>query len=366
MNDFTREPPDLQDAMAKACERVIRSGRYILGQELEAFEQQWSEICGARYGIGVANGMDAIEIALRCLNIGPGDEVITTSVTAFASVLSIIRAGATPVIADIDPASGLMSIESVSRCLSRRTRAIILVHLYGQIRVMDSWVNFCREWNIHLIEDCAQSHLAEWRGKRAGSFGIAAAFSFYPTKNLGALGDAGMIVTSDATIASNAKKLRNYGQTSRYYHDVCGLNSRLDEIQAAILRVRLPYLTRWTEARQAAARYYTRFLSNALLHVLEPPEEAENHVYHLFVVLSEYREKVRKLLESSGVQTEIHYPVVSHHQRAIELSGLYRKDPLGLDCSVAFARECFSLPCNPWLTEADLESVVGLCNRLPD
>src|SRR5439155_2772425 len=195
MNDFKAEPAELHAAMSVASARVFASGWYVLGNEVKAFEQRWADACGARHCVGVANGMDAIELALRGLDIGPGAEVITTPMTAFATVLAILRAGAEPVLADIDPATGLLARDSVQRCLSPRTRAVVLVHLYGQMNELPAWVALCRDAGIHLIEDCAQSHLAQWDGRPAGTFGAAGAYSFSPTKNLGAIGDGGALVT---------------------------------------------------------------------------------------------------------------------------------------------------------------------------
>ena len=182
MNDFKAEPPELRDAMVEAVRRVLESGWYVLGNEGLAFERQWASTCNVGHGVGVGNGMDAIEIALRALDIGPGDEVITTPMTAFATVLAILRAGATPVLADIDPETALLSIDSVARCVSSKTKALLLVHLYGQVRNMNAWLDFCAKHGIKLVEDCAQAHLATWQGKVAGSFGVAGAYSFYPTK----------------------------------------------------------------------------------------------------------------------------------------------------------------------------------------
>src|SRR5450759_920230 len=208
MNDFKAEPAELREAMLGAARRVLESGWYVLGNEASAFEEQWAAACGVAHGVGVGNGLDAIEIALRALDIGPGDEVITTPMTAFATVLAILRAGATPVLADIDPQTALLSIASAERCVSPRTRAVVLVHLYGQVRSMDAWSAFCTRHGIALVEDCAQAHLAAWQGEVAGSFGVAGAYSFYPTKNLGAPGDAGMLVTEDEALAQRASCLR--------------------------------------------------------------------------------------------------------------------------------------------------------------
>ncbi len=197
MNDFRAEPEQLRNAELASLERVLRSGHYILGDEVREFERAWAAACGLSYAVGVGNGMDAIEIALRALGVGEGDEVITTPMTAFATVLAIMRAGAVPILADIDSETALLSFDSVNRSLTSKTRALVLVHLYGQLRAMDDWVEFCAARGLFLIEDCAQSHFATSRGRMAGSFGHIGAFSFYPTKNLGAIGDAGMLVTRD-------------------------------------------------------------------------------------------------------------------------------------------------------------------------
>ena len=235
MNDFKAEPAELREAMSAAAARVFASGWYVLGNELKAFEQAWAAACGTAFCLGVGNGMDAIELALRGLDIGPGDEVVTTPMTAFATVLAVLRAGATPVLADIEPDSGLLSPASVRRCLSPRTRAVLLVHLYGQMRDMPAWAALCGDAGIALIEDCAQAHLACWDGQPAGSLGVAGAYSFYPTKNLGAIGDGGALVTQSEPLAQRVGRLRNYGQSERYVHPELGMNSRLDELQAALL-----------------------------------------------------------------------------------------------------------------------------------
>src|SRR5882762_4021466 len=225
MNGFLREPEGLRKQELAAVERVLRSGWYILGDEVKSFEAEWARAIGTEHAVGVGNGLDAIEIGLRALGVGTGDEVITTPMTAFASVLAVIRAGAQPVLADIEPGTALMSMESVRRCLSPRTRAALLVHIYGQAKELQSWRDLCDGAGIHLIEDCAQSHLAAWNGMCAGAAGVVGAFSFYPTKNLGAVGDAGALTTGSAGIAEKARQLRNYGQSARYHHPELGLNS---------------------------------------------------------------------------------------------------------------------------------------------
>ena len=359
MNDFKAEPEELLTAQLKATERVLRSGWYILGQEVKAFESAWAKRCNTKESVAVANGMDAIEIALRALRIGEGDEVITTSMTAFASVLAIVRAGATPVLADIDPSTAIMSMDSVARCLSAKTKAVLLVHLYGQVPNMDLWKNFCKEKKIYLIEDCAQSHLAEWNGKVAGSFGEAGAYSFYPTKNLGAIGDAGALVTNSEKIAEMSRTLRNYGQSERYHHPELGLNSRMDELHAAILSERLKWLDSFTEQRRVVAETYFSKISNSKIRLLTKPIERSNHVYHLFVLLSDQREQLVAHLNKRGVSSLSHYPVPIHKQKPC-LD--YKKDPAGLSLVEKHAKECLSIPCHPQMTKQQIEQVIEALN----
>src|SRR5213593_2328809 len=261
MNDFKSEPEELQRQELAAVERVFRSGQFILGNEVQKFEEAWARFCGAKFCVGVANGMEAIELGLRALNIGPGDEVITTPMTAIATVIGIMRAGASPVLADIDPATALLDPRSVER-----------------------WAALCEKAKIYLLEDCAHAHGAAWKGQHAGGFGMWGAFSFYPTKNLGAKGDAGALITNSEEIDARAKSLRNYGTTKRYEHPEVGLNSRLDELQAAILSTRLNLLRPFNTRRQEIAEKYFAEVKNSRLQLLSVPIAAENHVYHLFLV----------------------------------------------------------------------------------
>lgn len=359
MNDFKAEPASLRDAMLGAVRRVLDSGWYVLGNEVAAFEKKWAGACGVAHGVGVGNGMDAIEIALRALNIGPGDEVITTPMTAFATVLAILRAGATPVLADIDADTALLSIESARRCISSQTKAVVLVHLYGQVRVMDAWQVFCRENGIALIEDCAQSHLASSHGKVAGSFGAVGAYSFYPTKNLGAPGDAGMLVTNDEALAQRASCLRNYGQSVRYHHPELGMNSRLDEIQAAMLAERLKWLSEFTERRRQIAAAYRSGIQNSRISQLKPPEEIAAHVFHLYVITCEQRDALQAHLLEQQVQSLIHYPIPVHHQEPCQE---IKRDPAGLARSEQHAASCLSLPCHPQMSDDDIQRVIVAVN----
>lgn len=363
MNEFTAEPAALKQAMGEAAQRVIASGWYVLGKELQAFEQQWAACCGVPYAVGVGNGMDAIEIALRALHIGKGDEVITTPMTAFATVLAILRAGAVPVLADIDADTALLAQASVQRCLSKKTKALLLVHLYGQLRDMQSWQDFCQAHQIALLEDCAQSHGAQWHGKVAGSFGVAGAYSFYPTKNLGALGDAGMLVCADEALAQSASQLRNYGQSVRYHHPELGLNSRLDEMQAALLLARLPWLSAFTERRQAIAQQYRAHLRNPAVRLLAPPQQTAAHVYHQFVICCQQRDALQAHLAARQIQTLIHYPIAVHLQPPCQQ---IQRDREGLGRSEIHAAQCLSLPCHPQLDDKQVQHVIDTVNAFPN
>lgn len=359
MNDFKAEPEVLRQREITTVERVLRSGWYVLGNEVKNFEEVWAKRCRTRHAVGVGNGMDAIEIGLRSLFIGPGDEVITTPMTAFATILAIIRAGAIPVLADIAPHTALLSIESATRCLSPRTRAVLLVHLYGQVRDMDHWEMFCKEHALLLIEDCAQSHLAQWDGRVAGSFGSFGAYSFYPTKNLGAIGDAGALITDSPDLANRAKMLRNYGQSERYHHPERGINSRLDEIQAALLTERLAWLDEFTERRRKIAEEYHGRITNPYIRLLAVPIERENHVYHLFVVLSDERDRLSRYLTKAGIANLSHYPIPVHHQQSCQ--GI-KVDPNGLVYAEEHAKNCLSIPCHPQMTNDQIDKVVDVIN----
>ena len=359
MNGFQREAPSLRKRELAAVDRVLRSGWYILGKEVEAFEREWAQALGIPHAVGVGNGMDAIEIGLRTLGIGPGDEVITTPMTAFASVLAILRSGAQPVLADIDPASAQMSLESAQRCLGPKTKAVLLVHLYGHAHQLDRWKSFCDTTGMPLVEDCAQSHLASWRGVRAGVWGRLGAFSFYPTKNLGAIGDGGALVTNDPSLAGLARQLRNYGQSERYHHPVLGLNSRLDELHAAILRVRLTVLEAYTARRREVARAYRAGIANPALRLLAAPVEEANHVHHLFVLCCARRDALSEYLRTRGIESLIHYPIPVHQQPPC---GDLRRDPEGLGAAERHGRECLSIPCNPQLSDGEVGTVIQALN----
>jgi dTDP-4-amino-4,6-dideoxygalactose transaminase len=359
MNDFGAEPDDLIREELNAIERVIRSGWWILGTEVESFEDSWAQRTGSAHAVGVANGMDAIEIGLRALGIGAGDEVITTPMTAFATVLAILRAGATPVLADIDPETAILDVASVERCLSPATRAVVLVHLYGQAGPVDELTSLCATHNLELIEDCAQAHGALHNGRPVGSFGAFGAWSFYPTKNLGTFGDGGALITDRSDLAGRARTLRNYGQSVRYVHTELGLNSRLDELHAAVLRVRLTRLDDWTTRRRATAQRYAAGIDHPEVHVLPLPAATERHVHHLFVITCRRRAELAEHLATNGVECLSHYPVPIHRQ---EPTRHLRVDPNGLPNAELHAATCLSIPCNPYLDHKSADQAIAAIN----
>lgn len=359
MTGLDAMPIPMSESVACALDRVASSGNFVLGPEVDRFEELFSTWTGVRRVVGVGNGLDALALGMLALGIGPGDEVITTPMTAFATVLAIVRIGATPVFADIDIQTGLMSIQSAQRSLSKRTKAIVVVHLYGHVKEMKTWVDLCESEAIFLIEDCAQAHGAREDGIHCGGFGIFGAFSFYPTKNLGALGDAGAVVTGESAISESVKRLRNYGQTDRYHHVALGLNSRLDEIQAAVLSEKLRWLDSFTiRRRHIAERYLNEIRSNSV-ETLMPPLQRENHSFHLFVVRTHSREDLASHLLKNGVESLIHYPVPAHKQSAIKE---FRADPRGLANAERHAEECLSIPCHPGLSDDDVSRVVRAIN----
>jgi dTDP-4-amino-4,6-dideoxygalactose transaminase len=335
-----------------AIERVIASGWFVLGPEVEAFEQEFARASGARFAVGVGTGTDALALSLRALEIGPGDEVITSPLSAAFSALAIMMTGATPVFADIDPDRLTVDPASVEAAITPRTAAIMPVHLYGQAADMTAIDRIARRHDLVVVEDACQAHLASCAGRPVGTWGAAGAFSFYPTKNLGALGDGGAVVTNDPMVADRLLRLRNGGQTERYRHREFGVNSRLDEIQAAVLRVRLSLLRQWTETRRAQAARYRGGLAGAGVRV--PPECDPGHVYHLFPVLASDREALRSDLSERGIGTLVHYPVPLPRQEAFA----HLPTP---PCPVAdqVAASVCSLPLHPGLASADIDRVAA-------
>ena len=345
------------EAVLTAVDRVLCSGRYILGKEVEAFEDEWARYLGARYCVGVASGTDALALALKAVGIQTGDEVVTVSHTAVATVAAIESIGARPVFVDIDPLSRCMDPRLLEAILSSSTRAVVPVHVYGQPADMESILTITRRYDLHVIEDCAQAHGAEIAGRKVGTFGSAAAFSFYPTKNLGAVGDAGAVVCNDATIAAQIRTLRQYGWHERYISDIVGTNSRLDELQAAILRVKLPHLDQRNHKRRIIADRYRQALAAA--GVSGPSDiEGTTHAMHLFVVESQMRDRLADHLSQVGIVTALHYPMPVHRQPAY--AGRIRGGD-ELPATEALYKRLLTIPCHPDLTDDQVERI---CDRL--
>jgi dTDP-4-amino-4,6-dideoxygalactose transaminase len=336
-----------------AIRRVVERGWFVLGPELEAFEHEFADACRAGHAAGVGTGTDALHIALRALGIGAGDEVITSTLSAAYTGLAIKMAGARPVFADIDPERLTLDPAAVAAAVTPRTAAIVPVHLYGQPADMRAITRIAVRHGLAIVEDCCQAHLATCDGMLVGSFGAAAAYSFYPTKNLGALGDGGALTTNDSAVAARARRLRNGGQTDRYHHAEFGVNSRLDELQAAILRARLPLLAEWTATRRALASQYRRLL-RAIDSVRIPPELDPGHVYHLFPIRSRVRDSLRQHLRDWNVETLIHYPIPMSAQAAFA-----NDQPPACPVADLVAGELLSLPLYPSLEPSAVQTVAA-------
>jgi dTDP-4-amino-4,6-dideoxygalactose transaminase len=343
-----------REAVDAAIQRVLDKGRYILGDEVEAFEREFADYIGVGHGVGVASGTDAIEIALRAGDIGMGDEVITTAHTAVATVAAIERAGAVPVLVDIEPGSFLIDAERVGGAVTVRTRAIVAVHLYGQPADLIPLREVAGKHGLRLIEDCAQAHGALYQGKRVGCWGDAACFSFYPTKNLGAIGDGGLIATNDSALAQRARVLREYGWRERFRSEEAGMNSRLDELQAAVLRAKLPCLDADNQKRAALARQYSDGLPGSVEIPLVKP--ARTHVFHQFVIRTPGRDALQRRLAEYAIGTAVHYPVPIHLQPAYR--GRLGK-PDSFPAAEQAAKEILSLPLYPELDAEGCRRVIG-------
>jgi dTDP-4-amino-4,6-dideoxygalactose transaminase len=351
--DLRRVHLELRSELDAAYRRAMDSGWYILGQEVMEFEREFAAYCGARHCVGVGNGLDALTLILRGYDIGPGDEVIVPSNTYIATWLAVSRTGAQPVPVEPDPATFNLDPARIEQAITPRTRAIIPVHLYGLPAEMDAINGLMRPRGLKVIEDAAQAHGARYRGRRAGSLGDAAGFSFYPSKNLGAFGDGGAVVTDDARLAERVAAFRNYGSRKRNEHEVQGCNSRLDELQAALLRVRLRHLDEWNERRRACARLYASLLSGTRLS-LPSDQPGTEHAWHLYVIRAAQRDALQRALEARGVTTLIHYPVPPHLQPAYQDLGLREG---ALPISEAMHREVLSLPIGPHVSEDEVRYV---------
>ena len=345
---------ELKAEIDAAVSRVLKSGWYILGPEVEAFETEWADYCGAQHAVGLANGLDALILALRALNIGPGDEVIVPSNTYIATWLAVSAVGAHPVPVEPDPATHNIDPARIAVAITPQTKALLPVHLYGQPADMDPILALAKRHGLAVIEDAAQAHGAGYRGRRIGGHGDIVCWSFYPGKNLGAMGDGGAITTNRADLADKVRLLRNYGSREKYVNEVQGGNSRLDPMQAAILRVKLSYLDAWTDRRRAIANAYMIGLPGSELILPHVPDWADP-VWHLYVVRSTDRSKVQKRLSDAGIGTLIHYPIPPHMQKAYANLGI----PFdALPVAQKFAEEVLSLPIGPHLAIKDAMTVL--------
>ncbi len=352
--DLRAQYASLAPEVQRAISDVFERGDFVLGEAVALFEGEFAAYCEAEHAVGVDSGTSALELALRALGIGPGDEVITVANTFVATASAISCTGARPVFVDINPATYNMDVSRIEEAVTTRTTAIIPVHLYGQPADMDSILEIAQRHNLAVIEDACQAHGARYKGRRVGSLGHAAAFSFYPSKNLGGCGDGGMLVTGDHGIAERVRMLRNHGQRVKYQHLVQGYNHRLDTIQAAILRVKLKHLDAWNALRRKHAQMYGALLGPDLVATPAEMDYAEA-VYHLYVIRAQERDSLQAHLRSKGVETGIHYPIPIHKQPAYQDLAY---DKQRLPVTEACAREVLSLPMYPELTSAQIESVV--------
>ncbi|MBI1293213.1 aminotransferase class I/II-fold pyridoxal phosphate-dependent enzyme [bacterium] len=346
---------ELKPEIDTAVSRVLNSGWYILGPEVEAFEAEWAEYCGAKHAVGLANGLDALILALRALDVGPGDEMIVPSNTYIATWLAVSAVGATPVPVEPDAATHNIDPNRIAAAITPRTRVLLPVHLYGQPADMDPILTLAREHGIAVVEDAAQAHGARYKGRRIGAHGDVVCWSFYPGKNLGALGDAGAITTNRPDLAGRIRVLRNYGSRVKYVNEVPGVNSRLDPIQAAVLCVKLRHLNNWTERRRAIANLYSKELADSGLILPHVPDWADP-VWHLYVVRSLDRDRLQRRLTEAGVGTMIHYPIPPHMQAAYAGLGLA---PDALPLARRLADEVLSLPMGPQLAMANAGRVIA-------
>jgi dTDP-4-amino-4,6-dideoxygalactose transaminase len=358
MTDFKKEYLELRNGINPSIQKVLGSAYFILGQEVKKFEAEFSRYIGTRYAVGVNSGTDALLVSLMALGVKQGDEVITVSHTTTPTVLPIVILGARPVFVDINPDTYTMDISQVEIKIGKRTKAIIPVHLYGNPVDMQPLMKIAQKHGIPVIEDACQAHGAEYKGKKVGTFGRLAAFSFYPTKNLGGYGDGGMVVTNDAKLYENLLMLRQYGWKNRYDSEIVGINSRLDEIQAAILRVKLGYLDKWNNQRIKTAGLYQKLLKNSSL-ILPQEQVHSKPVYHQFVIRHKERNRLQKYLLSKGIQAQIHYPLPVHKQRTFIKLGIKAELPK----TEQICREILSLPIHPWLKKEDVLYISRCINK---
>lgn len=357
--DLKRQHLILKNQIQKVFLSKIADNDLVLGKEVDLFEKEFASYCGKKYAIGVNSGTDALLIALMAYGIGKGNEVITVPNSYIASSMSITNVGATPVFVDIDPLTHTIDIDQIEMKINKKTRAILPVHLFGQPADMDRILALARKYNLFVIEDACQAHGALYKGKRV-PYGETGAFSFYPSKNLGALGDGGAIVTSNKKIAERAKYLRNDGSVKKYYHEIVGIKSRLDTLHAAVLKIKLAYLDEWTKRRREHAKLYTKLLSSFPDIVVPTETQKRHHVYHLYVIETKYRDKLQQFLKHHGIETIIHYPIPIHLQKVYSNFG-YKKGDFPI--TEVKAIHMLSLP---MYAEMKKEEIVYVCKKIEE
>ncbi|MBD2090438.1 DegT/DnrJ/EryC1/StrS family aminotransferase [Microcoleus sp. FACHB-1515] len=361
--DLQLQHQPLQHQLQQAIQAVIDRQDFVLGEALTEFEQTFARACGSEFAIGVASGTDAIALGLRACGIGAGDEVLLPANTFIATLVGVLQSGATPVLVDCDAETALIDLMAAEKAITDRTRAIVPVHLYGQMVSPKRLLNLARTYDLLVFEDAAQAHLADREGYRAGSVGMAAAFSFYPSKNLGAMGDGGMVVTREEIVAETLRSLRNYGSPRKYFHTDCGTNSRLDAIQAAVLATKLPHLSNWNRDRYLAAQQYDELLQPLAEYGIAPIRNGSGsgHVYHLYVIRVTDacpidRATLQEDLAAIGIQTGIHYPIPCHLQPAYHFLGYRHGD---FPRAEQLAQTVLSLPMYPGITTDQIQQVVA-------
>lgn len=353
--NFKKAYEKIKEEIQEAIDRVLERQWFIFGEELNRFEEEYSKYIGTKFGIGVNSGSDALLLAIMANNIGKGDEVITISHTMTSTVDAITRCGAKPVFVDIEEDTYNIDPYKIEKMITNETKAIMLVHLYGNSADMDPILEIADKHNLIIIEDACQAHGTEYKGKKVGGIGDVGCFSYYPSKNLGAYGDAGMLLTDSGDLALNLRQYRNYGQKKRYYHDFIGINSRLDEIQAAVLRVKLKYLDQWNEKRRKSANLYNQLLEDT--DIVTPVEkEYSKHIYHLYVIRSKKREELIEHLNKNEIQTYIHYPIPVHLSKAYsKYKGKYK-----LPITETICNEILSLPMHPFISEEEIIEITDI------
>lgn len=354
--DFEREYSKLNNEILEKINSIIKKGNFINGEEVKSFESNFSEYIGSDYGLGVNSGSDALFMAVKSLDIGNDDEVITVSNTFISSVDAISRNQAVPVFVDVNTDTFCIDVSKIEEKITNKTKAILVVHLFGHPVDMDPVMKIAKDHDLFVIEDCCQAHGAKYKGKKVGSIGDLGCFSFYPVKNLGAYGDGGFITLNNEFIYEKLSMMRNYGQSTKNHHEFLGLNSRLDEIQAGILNLKLKYLDKWNSDRKLATKVYNKHLDNTI-YKLPKVKKYADHVYHLYVIQSRNRDQIQNYLKINNVQTMIHYPKPVHQQKAYKYLDHYELPNTEVLCN-----KILSLPMNPWIKEYEIEKICEIMN----